>query len=60
MMAARSAKRGTPTFGHPTDAWMNAPTEEALTLQRPLADGALTIVAGGERQDAPGRPAPVG
>ena len=33
------------------DLWMTAPTDEALHLQRPLADGALTIVARGERKD---------
>jgi putative SOS response-associated peptidase YedK len=33
------------------DLWMNAPTEEALALQRPLPDGALVIVARGEKQD---------
>jgi putative SOS response-associated peptidase YedK len=38
------------------DVWMNASSEEALTLQRPLADGALAIVARGERQDEPERP----
>ena len=35
------------------DLWMDAPAEEALALQRPLADGALTIVARGQRQDGP-------
>jgi hypothetical protein len=30
---------------------MAAPAEEALKLQRPLADGALRIVARGQRQD---------
>ncbi|MCB8823134.1 SOS response-associated peptidase [Microvirga rosea] len=34
------------------DAWLNAPVEEALNLQRPLPDGALQIVARGERKDA--------
>lgn len=34
------------------DAWMTAPVEEATALQRPLPDGALTIVARGSRQDA--------
>lgn len=33
------------------DAWLNAPVEEALNLQRPLPDGALQIVARGERKD---------
>jgi putative SOS response-associated peptidase YedK len=33
------------------DAWMAAPTVEALTLQRPLPDGALRIVAREEKQD---------
>ena len=33
------------------DLWMTAPTEQALRLQRPLADGALTIVARGGRKD---------
>ena len=35
------------------DAWMTAPTEDALALQRPLPDGALQIVATGSRKDAP-------
>ena len=33
------------------DLWMTAPPQAALTLQRPLPDDALTIVARGERQD---------
>jgi putative SOS response-associated peptidase YedK len=36
------------------DQWMTAPTAEALKLQRPLPDGALMIVARGEKQDPPG------
>jgi hypothetical protein len=32
-------------------AWMTAPTEEALKLQRPLSDGSLKIVARGSKQD---------
>ncbi len=31
--------------------WLEAPTEEALKLQRPLPDGALGIVARGEKLD---------
>ncbi len=30
---------------------MTAPAQKALTLQRPLADGALRIVARGRKQD---------
>ena len=33
------------------ETWMNAPTPEAMKLQRPLPDGALKIVARGERKD---------
>lgn len=33
------------------EAWMRAPWEEAKGLQRPLAAGALEIVARGERKD---------
>jgi putative SOS response-associated peptidase YedK len=32
---------------------MSAPAEDALKLQRPLADGSLKIVATGERKDEP-------
>lgn len=32
--------------------WLMAPTAEALSLQRPLPDGRLTIVAEGGREDA--------
>jgi putative SOS response-associated peptidase YedK len=33
------------------DVWMEAPVPVALELQRPLPDGALTIVARGAKQD---------
>ena len=35
------------------DIWMTASADEALKLQRPLADGSLKIVARGEKQDPP-------
>ncbi len=33
------------------ELWMTAPAKEALQLQRPLPDGALRIVARGEKKD---------
>jgi putative SOS response-associated peptidase YedK len=36
------------------DLWMTAPAPEALTLQRPLPDDALVIVARGEKKDEGG------
>jgi putative SOS response-associated peptidase YedK len=33
------------------DTWLTASAEEALKLQRPLPDGSLRIVAGGEKED---------
>jgi putative SOS response-associated peptidase YedK len=33
------------------ETWMTASPEEALKLQRPLADGALRIVATGAKED---------
>jgi putative SOS response-associated peptidase YedK len=35
------------------DLWLEGETVDALTLQRPLPDRALTIVARGEKEDAP-------
>jgi hypothetical protein len=35
------------------DTWLTAPTAEALKLQRPLPDGALPILAGGQKQTLP-------
>ena len=35
------------------DLWLTAPATEALMLQRPLKDGALRIVARGQKEDGP-------
>ena len=39
------------TTAEEIELWMAAPAEEALRLQRPLANGALTIVARGHKKD---------
>jgi putative SOS response-associated peptidase YedK len=36
------------------DAWLTLPVPEALQMQRPLPDGALTIVSRGEKEDGTG------
>ena len=36
------------------ETWMTAPLDEALKLQRPLADGSLRIVARGVKEDTAG------
>lgn len=38
------------------DAWLSAPIADALSLQRPLPDEKLSIVARGQRQDPPAEP----
>ncbi len=35
------------------ETWMAAPIPEALELQRPLAEGLLSVVARGDKQDPP-------
>ena len=39
------------TTAEEIELWMGAPTAEALTLQRPVADDALVIVGCGSKQD---------
>lgn len=39
------------TTAEQVEQWMDAPTAEALKLQRPLPDGALVVVGRGQKQD---------
>ena len=41
------------TTAEEMETWLMAPTDEALRLQRPLPDGALKIVARGDRRGDP-------
>jgi putative SOS response-associated peptidase YedK len=41
------------TTAEEIETWMGAPAKVALTLQRPLPDDALRIVARGKKQDGP-------
>lgn len=44
---------GASTTREECDAWISMLTANALALQRPLPDGALIVVARGEKQDPP-------
>ena len=35
------------------ETWLSAPWPEACALQRPLPDGALRVLARGEKRDGP-------
>ena len=43
------------TAADEVEAWLQAPWPEACSLQRPLPDGSLRIVARGEKEDPPAR-----
>jgi putative SOS response-associated peptidase YedK len=40
-----------PTTPEEVDAWMTAPAQKAVMLQRPLPNSVLRIVARGEKED---------
>jgi putative SOS response-associated peptidase YedK len=40
------------TSAEAIEQWLTASTQEALTLQRPLPDGALKVVATGDKADS--------
>jgi putative SOS response-associated peptidase YedK len=39
------------TSGEDVERWLTLPPKEALALQKPLPNGALRIVATGEKED---------
>lgn len=45
------------TTAEACDAWLGAPADDALRLQRPLPDGTLQVVSRGAKQDPPEEPA---
>lgn len=50
-MSTRATLPIIPTTPAEVEKWSTAPTEDALPLQRPLPDGALKIVARGNKTD---------
>ena len=51
LMGERCKANGVACLGPPdeVETWLSAPASEAMTLQRPLPDDALKIVAAGKR-----------